>query len=74
MNATDDGGSFVVYMGGTTYGIMCENWASNIPSIYGELTRSSKLNDGGVRIHISCAITTYKFIINRINILIIYIN
>ena len=48
-------------------GIMCGN-------CWGESSPSSKLiKDGGVRVYISGAITTYKFIIRRTNILISYI-
>ena len=62
MNGTDGDDSFVVNMGGKTHGIMCGNRANTIPlpPIWGELSPSSELKkDRGV---------------NRINILISYIN
>ena len=75
MNGTDGGGSFVVHIRVRHLGIMCRNQASTIPPVWGESSPSSKLTrDGGVMIHISCVVTTYKFIINCINILISYID
>ena len=76
MNDADDGGGFVVHMGGTTHGDCVRELGEHYSPSLGSIVTLKQAHKRGrsVRVHISDEVSTYKFIINRINILETYSN